>query len=131
CAGGQSAYGTAKAAIAAFTVICARDLRRFGVRVNAICPIARTRLTTETAVSRAWANAEVPEGGFDSLDPASVSAMVAYLATEGCPFSGKVFGVGGGQLSLYEGWRELTNVVQDRGWSVDDVACAVQGSLSA
>jgi NAD(P)-dependent dehydrogenase (short-subunit alcohol dehydrogenase family) len=124
CTSAQSAYGTAKAAIAAFTVICAKDLRRFGVRVNAICPSARTRLTTDTAVSSAWATAEVPEGSFDELDPANVSAVVAYLATEDCPLTGEVLGAGAGRLSRFRGWSETAHALQDREWSVDDVALA-------
>ena len=42
---GQTNYGASKAAIAAFTVIAARELRRYGVTVNAISPTALTRMT--------------------------------------------------------------------------------------
>ena len=42
---GQTNYGAAKAGIAAFTVIAAEELARYGVRVNAIAPAARTRMT--------------------------------------------------------------------------------------
>ena len=45
---GQSNYGAAKAGIAAFTVIAAEELVRYGVRVNAIAPAARTRMTEQT-----------------------------------------------------------------------------------
>ena len=45
---GQTNYGAAKAGIAAFSNICALELGRYGVRSNAITPIARTRLTEQT-----------------------------------------------------------------------------------
>jgi NAD(P)-dependent dehydrogenase (short-subunit alcohol dehydrogenase family) len=44
---GQSNYGAAKAAIAAMTVIVAQEMSRYGVRVNAISPAARTRMTAD------------------------------------------------------------------------------------
>ncbi|HEV2309674.1 MAG TPA: SDR family NAD(P)-dependent oxidoreductase, partial [Acidimicrobiia bacterium] len=45
---GQTNYGAAKAGIAAFSTICAMELGRYGVRSNAITPMARTRLTEQT-----------------------------------------------------------------------------------
>ena len=45
---GQTNYGAAKAGIAAFTTIAATELTRYGVRVNALAPNARTRMTVET-----------------------------------------------------------------------------------
>jgi NAD(P)-dependent dehydrogenase (short-subunit alcohol dehydrogenase family) len=45
---GQSNYGSAKAAIAAFTQIVSMETQRYGVRVNAIAPGARTRMTEKT-----------------------------------------------------------------------------------
>ena len=45
---GQSNYGAAKAGIGAFTTIIAEEISRYGVRVNAIAPAARTRMTEQT-----------------------------------------------------------------------------------
>jgi NAD(P)-dependent dehydrogenase (short-subunit alcohol dehydrogenase family) len=47
---GQKNYGAAKAAIAAFTIIAARELRRYGVTVNAVSPSAQTRTTEGSRV---------------------------------------------------------------------------------
>src|SRR5260370_33802471 len=44
---GQTNYGAAKAAIASFTVIAARELGRYGVTVNSISPSALTRMTED------------------------------------------------------------------------------------
>ena len=46
---GQTNYGAAKMGIAAFTIIASRELRRYGVTVNAIAPGALTRLTEDSA----------------------------------------------------------------------------------
>ena len=46
---GQANYAAAKAGIASMTIVMARELERIGVRVNAIAPVARTRLTEQVA----------------------------------------------------------------------------------
>src|SRR3954469_2961118 len=45
---GQVNYGAAKAGIAALSLVASQELGRYGVRVNAIAPVARTRLTLQT-----------------------------------------------------------------------------------
>jgi len=74
---GQSNYGAAKAGIAALTLVAADELERYGVRVNAIAPIARTRLTLATPGMGALFAAEVEEGEFDAFSPANISPLVA------------------------------------------------------
>ena len=76
---GQANYGSAKAAIAALTLIAAEELDRYGVRVNAIAPIARTRLTLATPGMGALM-AEPEDGELDLFSPANISPLVAYLA---------------------------------------------------
>jgi NAD(P)-dependent dehydrogenase (short-subunit alcohol dehydrogenase family) len=44
---GQTNYGTARAGIAAFTIIASQELGRYGVTVNAVAPAAATRLTQD------------------------------------------------------------------------------------
>ena len=82
---GQANYGAAKAGIAALTLVAAEELERYGVRVNAIAPIARTRLTLATPGMGAIFSAAVEEGEFDCFSPANISPLVAYLATREVP----------------------------------------------
>ncbi|MGH3449924.1 MAG: SDR family oxidoreductase, partial [Haloechinothrix sp.] len=111
-------YGAAKAGIAALTLVAAEELDRYGVRVNAIAPIARTRLTLATPGMGALFAQEVPEGEFDAFSPANISPLVAYLAGEKCPFTGKVFAVQGGAISELGGWHGERTVESDGPWTI-------------
>jgi NAD(P)-dependent dehydrogenase (short-subunit alcohol dehydrogenase family) len=122
---GQSHYGTAKAGIAAFTVIVAQELYHYGVRVNAITPAARTRMTEAApGLGQLVRPPEDPEA-FDSWDPANVSPLVAYLASAGATVSGRVFAIQGGTVQLFEPWR-LDGSAEKRGrWTVAELAEAI------
>ena len=119
---GQVNYGTAKAGIAAMTLVAALELERYGVRVNAIAPIARTRLTLATPGMGAIFAAPVAEGEFDAFSPANIAPLVAYLATEKCPHNGKVFGVQGGSIQELLGWHTARTIETDGPWTIEDIA---------
>jgi NAD(P)-dependent dehydrogenase (short-subunit alcohol dehydrogenase family) len=118
---GQANYGSAKAGIAAMTLIAAEELERYGVRVNAIAPIARTRLTLATP-GMGSLMAEPEEGELDLFSPANISPLVAYLATEKCPITGKVYAVQGGAISALSGWHDVDTIETDGVWVIDDIA---------
>jgi NAD(P)-dependent dehydrogenase (short-subunit alcohol dehydrogenase family) len=118
---GQANYGSAKAGIAAMTLIAAEELERYGVRVNAIAPIARTRLTLATP-GMGSLMAEPDEGELDLFSPANISPLVAYLATEKCPITGKVYAVQGGAISALSGWHDVETIETDGPWLIDDIA---------
>ncbi|CAN5624329.1 SDR family oxidoreductase [soil metagenome] len=100
---GQANYGAAKAGIAAFTVIVAKELARYGVTVNAIAPGALTRMTASLGMGRRAA--DVAPGEFDATSPANIAPLVAWLASEGSgDVTGQVFNVSGGRVSVAEGW---------------------------
>lgn len=118
---GQANYGAAKAAIAALTLVAADELERYGVRVNAIAPIARTRLTLATPGMGALMT-EPEEGELDLFSPANISPLVAYLASEKCPVTGRVYAVQGGAISALEGWHDTETIETDGLWTTDDIA---------
>jgi NAD(P)-dependent dehydrogenase (short-subunit alcohol dehydrogenase family) len=95
---GQSNYGAAKAGIAAFSIIAARELGRFGVTVNTIVPTATTRLTEGRRV--------LDEEQREIRDPKWIARVVAYLASEASQdVTARTFQVGNGVFSVLEGWR--------------------------
>jgi NAD(P)-dependent dehydrogenase (short-subunit alcohol dehydrogenase family) len=118
---GQTNYGAAKAGIGAFTVICAQELARYGVRSNAIAPAARTRMTEATPGLGDIVKAPEDPGLFDIWDPANISPLVAYLATEGCEAQGKVFFVQGGSIKLFQGWTMTDGIEKNDRWTVGEL----------
>lgn len=118
---GQTNYGAAKAGIASFTTICAQELDRYGVRVNAIAPAARTRLTEATPGLGDIIQVPADAGAFDVWDPANISPLVAYLATADAQETGKVFFVQGGQIRLMKGWAMADSIEKNDRWSVAEL----------
>jgi NAD(P)-dependent dehydrogenase (short-subunit alcohol dehydrogenase family) len=121
---GQVNYAAAKAGIASMTIVLARELERIGVRVNAIAPVARTRLTEAVAGDYMQPDAD----GFDRFAPENAAAVACWLASDlASGFNGQVVKVQGGQVQLLEGWRPLTEATSDKPWTIDSVAaCEAQ-----
>jgi NAD(P)-dependent dehydrogenase (short-subunit alcohol dehydrogenase family) len=96
---GQTNYGAAKAGIAAFTIIASRELRRYGVTVNAIAPGALTRMTEDLG-------GPVTEERKASGNPRWVAPIATWLASaHSGHVSGRVFEASGNVLALAEGWH--------------------------
>jgi NAD(P)-dependent dehydrogenase (short-subunit alcohol dehydrogenase family) len=85
---GQSAYGAAKMGLVGLTRVLAQEGARDGITVNAVAPMARTRMTEQLLGRLA-----------DRLDPALVSPVVAFLAHEECTVTGEVLSCGGGRVA--------------------------------
>ncbi len=97
---GQTNYGAAKAGIAAFTVIAAKELGRYGVTVNAIAPAALTRMTENLGMGQA------DEETKERLSPRWIAPIVTWLASgDSKDVTGRVFDVTGQALSVSEGWH--------------------------
>lgn len=90
---GQTNYGAAKMGIVGLMNVLKLEGAKYNIKVNAIAPIAVTRMTEELL------------GAFgitgDQFGPELVSPAVAYLASEGCDLSGDVWSVGGGSVSRF------------------------------
>jgi NAD(P)-dependent dehydrogenase (short-subunit alcohol dehydrogenase family) len=123
---GQSAYSAAKAGIAALTLVQAAELSRYGITANAIAPSARTRMTEEVFADMM----RKPERGFDAMDPANISPLVAWLvSSESKDVSGQVFEVSGGEISVADGWRAGPRIDKGARWEPDEIGAAVQDLL--
>jgi NAD(P)-dependent dehydrogenase (short-subunit alcohol dehydrogenase family) len=118
---GQANYGAAKAGIAAFATIAAMEMWRYNVTVNAIAPAARTRMT-----EGAYGQIEVSDE-FDFWHPDNVAPMVVYLCSDASShISGKVFGVQGDAVELYQPFTSFSEIVNDGGrWDPSDLAAKV------
>lgn len=124
---GQSSYSAAKAGIATLTLVQAAELGRYGITANAICPIARTRMT-EGAFGDAM---KKPDEGFDVNDPANVSPFVAWLGSEQSKeVTGRVWEVFGGTITVFDGYRREQTVDIGKRWDAAEVGPAVQELLS-
>jgi NAD(P)-dependent dehydrogenase (short-subunit alcohol dehydrogenase family) len=117
---GQANYGAAKSGIATLSEIAAKELARYGVRVNAVAPAARTRLIEQTP-SVAAIMAAPETGEFDPWDPANISPLVAALATEQSTVTGRVFYIAGGTVKVYKPWSVESRVERDSKWGVGEL----------
>ncbi|MDQ6782447.1 MAG: SDR family oxidoreductase [Actinomycetota bacterium] len=119
---GQANYGAAKAGIAAMTIITAQELSRYGVRVNAVVPAARTRLTESTPGLGEIVAVPTDASRFDEWDPSNVSPLVAWLATSSCRVTGRVFYAFGGTIQPMTGWVRESGISRAGPWSVEAIA---------
>jgi len=102
---GQANYGAAKAGLAAFTVIAADELARYGVTVNAIAPSALTRMTAGLPEFVATVERARAETGFDVGSPANIAPLVVWLGSgESRRVTGRVFNVRGAMVGVAEPW---------------------------
>jgi NAD(P)-dependent dehydrogenase (short-subunit alcohol dehydrogenase family) len=130
---GQTNYGAAKSAIASMSIIAASELSRIGVRVNAIAPGARTRMTEATpGVIGERMRAVVAHGELDEYSPDNVSPLVAYLAAEDCTVTGRVLAVRGGEIREVLPWSlaEDRRLTSDVNWDVATVAARLDEALT-
>jgi NAD(P)-dependent dehydrogenase (short-subunit alcohol dehydrogenase family) len=119
---GQPNYASAKLAIGALTIVWAREMAKYNVTCNAIVPMARTRMTTQTtAVSGMFA---APEGDqFDEMAPDNVSPLVAYLATDhAAGITGRWLSIRGGKLEVWLPPQMGKGIDIGRKWTTKEIS---------
>ena len=87
---GQSNYGAAKMGLVGLTRVLAAEGAKYNIKVNALAPVARTRMTEDILGPLA-----------DKLDPKTVSPIVAWLVHEDCPVTGEIYSAAGGRIARF------------------------------
>ena len=140
---GQANYGAAKAGIAGFTRVVARDMGRYGVTCNAIAPGASTRMTMSDEVIAArdiraqkgvtgGGGTTSPVGAPTLRDPDDVAPIVVFLATDAAAdINGQTFGSSGGTISIYQNPVPLKSIHKDGRWTLDELDSIMPGTLLA
>jgi NAD(P)-dependent dehydrogenase (short-subunit alcohol dehydrogenase family) len=127
---GQANYGAAKAGISGLTKVAARDLGRYGITVNAICPVAGTRMTVTDAYLKARElrakqgiqREDRGTGEIERLDPDDVAPMVVYLASDqAATINGQFFLCYGGAIALVSQPRPVQTLFKSGIWTLDDL----------
>jgi NAD(P)-dependent dehydrogenase (short-subunit alcohol dehydrogenase family) len=117
---GHVNYAVAKAGVAAMTTVLAAELAPYGVRCNAIAPIAATRMTAELHDTPLFTDR--PEG---SLAPEPVAELVTWLASpRAAGITGRVVAIAGDRLDLWDGWRPVAEATVDGTWTMDALEAA-------
>ena len=140
---GQANYGAAKAGIAGFTRVIARDMGRYGVTCNAIAPGASTRMTMSEEVLAArqirsskgvtgGGGAQSPVGAAALRDPDDIAPIVVFLATDAAAnINAQTFGSSGGTISLYHNPEPMKSIHKDGRWTLDELDSIMPGTLLA
>ena len=136
---GQANYGSAKAGISGLTKVVARDLGKYGVTANSICPVAATRMTMteETLKAReirkqqGIVREESALRQLENLKPEDVAPMVAFLASDyAANVNGQFFLCAGTSYSLLSLPRAEKTLYKEGRWTLDELDELVPATLA-
>jgi NAD(P)-dependent dehydrogenase (short-subunit alcohol dehydrogenase family) len=113
---GQVNYSTAKAGIVSMTLVLAREMRKYPVTANIVCPRARTRMTESMPGADEYMQG--PEWSPDNIAP-----VVCFLASDAAAdVSGQVFVVWGTRVHLMQGWTKVFTLDRGEGrWTPEEL----------
>ncbi|MGH9017449.1 MAG: SDR family oxidoreductase [Acidimicrobiales bacterium] len=108
----QANYSSAKGGIVSLVRSAAVGLHRYGVRANAIAPIARTRMS-----------ANVPSGLSENGDPEEIAPMVVYLLSDKAKdVTGQIYTVVGSRIAVWNQPVEVREMTVDGKWTPEVIA---------
>ena len=132
---GQTNYAAAKEGIVGMTRTVAREMGRYGVRCNAIRPMAATRLTLSDDMRQRAARAG--EAGLAMLaelekqTPEEIGPFVAWLCTdEAANVNGRNFLVRAGYIGLYSEPEIIAYVDSAEPWTVDSISKVIPDKVT-
>ncbi len=136
---GQANYGAAKDGIAGLTRVAARDVGRYGITVNAVCPGAITRMTQAIPQSARQARTErgIATGAgsrvfpLDHFGPENVAPFVVWLTTDPASnVNGQTFLVMAGMIALLN-YPVPTRTIfkKDGRWTPEEIATVFPHTL--
>ena len=119
-----SSYAVAKAGILGFTTALSSELKKYNIRVNAICPNASTPLFPSVD----------PRGGMGipkttSLDPSDIAPLIVYLTTDAAKnITGQFIYAAGGDFCIFDRPLQPKIYVRKIGkWTVDELGETIPG----
>ncbi len=120
---GHVNYAAAKSAIATMTITMARELAPYGVRCNAIAPVAFTRMTEEL-----WGSGAFVDDNREAFSPQAMAAVVGWLASPRAgDVNGQVIGINGRSCVLWESWHTVSSAqTTDERWTVEGFGSAAE-----
>ena len=135
---GQANYAAAKSAITGMTKCAALDLGRYGITVNAMAPLAATRMTLTDEVKKSLAmQAEKGQlrSGFettiDQMQPEDVAPAVCYIASDlSANVNGQVIFSAGNEVAVVSPPRAVKTIWKPGRWTAEELVDIVPQTIA-
>ena len=133
---GQGNYAAAKSGIAGFTKVAAKDLGRYGVTANSICPRANTRMTQSVPDAARQLRADRPQDREETpqelaMHPEDIGPFVAYLSSDqAASINGQTFLVYDGVITKLSLPRRVRTIFKQGRWTTEELLEMVPQNLT-